>query len=66
MKKVIIYILSIVLLCFLIPILFTHKENFKNNKKVEENANKIYDYGIYDKVNLLHTKTRRYRRNSIR
>lgn len=66
MKKVIIYFLSIVLLCFLIPILFTHKNNFKNYEKIEQNTDKTYDYGIYNQVNLLHTKTRRGRTDRIR
>lgn len=59
MKKLIIYILCVVFLCFLIPILFT--KNLKNNlvSKTEEigSVETTYDYGKYNKVKLLHTKT---------
>lgn len=58
MKKLIIYILCVVILCFLIPILFT--KNLKNNlvSKTEEigSVETTYDYGKYNKVKLLHTK----------
>lgn len=69
MKKIVIYILCMVLLCFLIPILFT-----KQNKVVEVN-NKYelkeekheetyidYDYGNFNKIKLLHSASRRSRR----
>ncbi len=59
MRKLIIYILCVVFLCFLIPILFT--KNLKNNlvAKTEEiqSVETTYDYGKYNKVKLLHTKT---------
>ena len=61
MKKILIYILFFILLCFLIPILFTKKGTIKEaiqteNENVEEPIEK-YDYGKYNKIKLLHTKT---------
>lgn len=61
MKKIFICILCLVLLCFLIPILFTQKpkteQAIANNQK--ENAEKEikYDYGKYNTVKLLHNDT---------
>lgn len=61
MKKIFLYILCIVLLCFLIPILFTKRNNTTQTAVVEdpkEDINKItYNYGQYNTVKLLHTKT---------
>jgi len=59
MKKILLYILCMVFLCFLIPILFTQKSKVKDieiDNTVKEEKN-IYDYGKYNKVKLLHTKT---------
>lgn len=59
MKRIFLYILCMVLLCFLIPILFTTKNTFKeanNNTNIEE-QNINYDYGSYNKVRVLHTAT---------
>ena len=61
MKKIFIYILCLVLLCFLIPILFTQKNNIKevqsNNEIVAETKEDIvYDYGKYNTVKVLHNK----------
>ena len=61
MKKVFIYIICLVLICILIPILFTSKNNIKESanlkseeiEKLEEN----YDYGQYNKIKLLHIDT---------
>lgn len=60
MKKILLYILCMVFLCFLIPILFTKKieliETMKNGE-MEEKEEILYDYGEYNKVNLLHSET---------
>ena len=66
MKKIIIYILSFVLICFAIPIIFT--QQFKNelvdsnnkseNVVVQHNIFKEYDYKQYTNINLLHAKTK--------
>lgn len=60
MKKILLYILCMVFLCFLIPILFTKKieliETMKNGE-MEEKEETLYDYGEYNKVNLLHSET---------
>lgn len=60
MKKFLLYILCMVFLCFLIPILFTKKiklmETMKN-EKIEGKEETIYDYGEYNRVNLLHSET---------
>lgn len=61
MKKMFLYILCLVLICFLIPILFTKRNNttqtsvVEKPKEVQEKV--IYDYGKYNTVKLLHTKT---------
>ena len=62
MKIVLLYILCMVFLCFLIPILFTKKsepKEIKSNVEIEykEDNNLVYDYGEFNKVKLLHTKT---------
>lgn len=61
MKKIFLYILCLVLICFLIPILFTKRNNTTQTSVVEkpkEVQEKVtYDYGKYNKVKLLHTKT---------
>ena len=62
MKKVLLYILCMVFSCFLIPILFTKKsepKEIKSNVEIEykEDNNLVYDYGEFNKVKLLHTKT---------
>lgn len=58
MKKLIIYIILVVVIMFLIPIIFT-----KRFKKVEEVVNyeekeiSNYDYKEYKTIRLLHSKT---------
>lgn len=62
MKKIIIYILGFVLLCFTIPIIFTNRPK-KNEVEVasEENTiqeeNQPYTYNNYGTVRLLHGET---------
>ena len=57
MKKIIIYVLGIIMLCFLIPILFTNTNIIMANAKEEisEEIVKKYDYSKYNTVKLLHT-----------
>lgn len=58
MKKVILYFFIIILICFLIPVIFTSKfrtEEVSSNK--EEAQVQKYDYGEYTTIKLLHTKT---------
>ena len=62
MKKIFLYILCLVLICFLVPILFTKRNNTTMQTSVVEEHEKTpekvtYDYGKYNKVKLLHTKT---------
>ena len=61
MRRIIIYTLCLVLVCFLIPILFTNREHTKEKASFEnEEENKkeeIYDYGQYNKIKLLHSNT---------
>lgn len=59
MKRVLIIILCFVMLCFIIPIIFSNKKNVKTakleqgNKQIEEN----YEYNKYKTVKLLHKET---------
>ena len=70
MKKLLIYILILIVISFTIPIIFTSKfgeerkaallyetkeENEEND--IGEEGNKIYDYKNYKMVKVLHTKT---------
>lgn len=58
MRKIFIYILCLVLLCFLIPILFTKREVIKEIISQEkEEVQEKYDYGKYNKIKLLHAST---------
>lgn len=61
MKRIYIYILCLVLLCFLIPILFTQKDSLKEtvveNEESKKNEEIKYDYGKYNTVKLLHNNT---------
>lgn len=58
MRKIFIYILCLVLLCFLIPILFTKKEVIKEIISQEkEEIQEEYDYGKYNKIKLLHASS---------
>lgn len=61
MRKILLYILCMVFLCFLVPILFTRKSGprkIKSDGKIEyKEESNLYDYGEFNKVKLLHTKT---------
>ena len=64
MKKIFIYILGLVLLCFLIPILFTKQKReleVNNEEEPIQETQVDYDYGKYNTIKLLHTATRRSR-----
>ena len=60
MKKVIIFIIIIIFLCFLIPIIFTKKfetlQIFSEDKNIKElQVDNTYDYNDYTTIKLLHT-----------
>lgn len=62
MRKLIIYILIFVLLCFFIPVIFTRKHEIKPTAEVENTNNILeekqkYIYNNYGTVKLLHTAT---------
>ena len=60
MKKVYIYFICMVFLCFLIPILFTEKREYKEQevvREVQEVKEEKYNYGKYNTVKVLHSKT---------
>lgn len=56
MKKIIILILIFVLMCFMLPIIFTKKYNARETVAKEE-PKKEYDYKQYNTIKLLHAKT---------
>lgn len=56
MKKIIILILIFVLMCFMLPIIFTKKYNAQETVAKEE-TKKEYDYKQYNTIKLLHAKT---------
>lgn len=59
MRRIILYTISFVLICFIIPIIFTNKFETKEVKAEgkEEIDNISYDYGKYNKVKLLHSSS---------
>lgn len=68
MKKIAVYLLIIVLLCFLLPVIFTKRfsivqtmssiiENNIQENKIEEVKIADYDYSDYTNVKLLHSST---------
>ena len=62
MKKIIIFIIIIIFLCFLIPIIFTQKfetlQIFSEDRKLEElQVDNTYNYNDYTTIKLLHTRT---------
>ena len=58
MKKIFIYILILILIIFLIPVLFTKRRDIKEVIQTEENNIETnYDYGKYNKIKLLHSKS---------
>ena len=60
MKKVIGYLILIVVLIFAVPILFTkQRKTVETNSDTEEINYEKFDYGNYSNVRLLHSATRR-------
>lgn len=65
MKKYIVYLFSFLILCFLIPVLFTTSFQSKEKKEGNSNTSKVnaitvestYDYAKYKTVKLLHKAT---------
>lgn len=60
MKKIILYIVIFVLLCFCIPIIFTNNKIKDVAKEIDNNAQIIpstYDYKNYQIIKLLHSAT---------
>lgn len=68
MRKVLLYLLIIILLCFILPAIFTKRFNIvktmasivndiKEENKIEEVKIADYDYSNYTNVKLLHTST---------
>lgn len=59
MRRIILYTISFVLICFIIPIIFTNKFETKEVKAEgkEEIDNISYNYGKYNKVKLLHSSS---------
>lgn len=59
MKKVLMIILSFVLLCFIIPIIFSNKKQVEVAKEIEkeELSQENYEYNKYKTVKLLHKET---------
>lgn len=67
MRKILLYILGFVLLCFTIPIIFTNRPEQKQTssqveeKSIEENTavenTEPYQYSNYGTVRLLHQET---------
>ena len=55
MKKLVILILTIVLMCFMLPILFTKK--YIPEEVLSEIKENEYDYKQYNTIKLLHTET---------
>ena len=57
MKKIIILILAFVLICFMLPILFTKKYNPQEITTAIQKEEDEYDYKQYSTIKLLHTET---------
>lgn len=59
MRRIILYTISFVLICFIIPIIFTNKFETKEVKAEgkEEIDSISYNYGKYNKVKLLHSSS---------
>ena len=60
MKKIIFYIFIFVLICFIVPIVFTNKKMKKvsmETSKINQIEERTYDYKKYNKIKLLHSKT---------
>ncbi len=65
MKKILLLVLSFILICFAIPIIFTTRRIDKvnaqttENKKVSELSKSTYDYKKYNTIKLYHKSTKK-------
>lgn len=69
MKKILIYLIIFVFICFFLPVIFTPKsknvaktlDNIDQNANLEEtnNIESTYDYKNYKEINLYHTSTKK-------
>lgn len=55
MKKILFYFCFVVILIFAMPVLFTN--NFKTEEVISDKMEEKFDYGEYNKIDLLHTDT---------
>ena len=77
MKKIIVYLIIIIFICFAIPIIFTSefskevyvndvaKEDEKNNVEIKEKEGTTYDYKNYNKIKLLHEENNKIEEISL-
>ena len=63
MKKVFIYYILLIFICFAIPIIFTSNFFSKEEEEKDKNENNVaestYDYKKYNTIKLFHTKTKK-------
>lgn len=55
MRKILFYVIFIIVLIFTMPVVFTNQ--FKTEEVILDEYNKKYDYGRFNKIKLLHTQT---------
>lgn len=55
MKKILLYLIFIIILIFSMPIVFTNQ--FDNTQEVISDTNELFDYGKYNKIKLLHSES---------
>lgn len=68
MRKILVYLVVFVLICFFLPVIFTPKsknvaktiENIEQNvnQNTSENTESTYDYKNYKEITLYHTETK--------
>lgn len=74
MRKVLLYLIIFVLICFFLPVIFTPRsekvskaiENKENVNEENQMTESTYDYKNYKEITLYHTETKKYRKNTIR
>lgn len=58
MKKILLYVLFFILICFFIPVIFTNKKqetvSLVEKNEIEENTIETYDYKNYNTIKLYH------------
>lgn len=57
MRKLYVYVLCFILVCFLIPILFTRKQLTEETENLKTEEEQNYNYGNYKTIKLLHSST---------